>query len=168
MQAMITVERSIEVDRPPAEVFEFLANSSDWRGPRVKAVRSLDAGPPSVGSRYENDLQIGPMTVTVVNELLTYDPPNSLSWTQREGRGVVRTIEGNLKVEATAAGGSKVTILNYYEPLGRYRFLGPALKRALARTIEGQLENARREMSLEAAPAASGLDEPDQDADGGD
>lgn len=140
---MITVERSIEIGSSPDEVFEYLNSESGWRRPRVAAVRPLDGDPPKVGARYENDLKIGPITITVVNQVLTYDPPNKISWTQPDGRGVVRTIEGNLLVEEVGQG-SRVTIRNYYEPIGRYRFLGPALKRAIERTIDGQLSNARK------------------------
>jgi carbon monoxide dehydrogenase subunit G len=47
--------RQIQVDRPPAEVFAYLAdfeNAADW-DPGIASARRLTEGPTTVGSRFE-------------------------------------------------------------------------------------------------------------------
>ena len=78
---MFKFEKSIMIDRPQQEVFEFvmnLENDSKWQG-TIVSVKQISDGPIGVGStfRYETKF-LGRKSETEI-QLTSYDPPNGAS-----------------------------------------------------------------------------------------
>ena len=78
---MIKIEKSVLINRPQQEVFDFvtdLSNDSKWQA-SIETVRQISDGPTGVGStfRYETKL-LGRKSETEI-QLTSYDPPNGAS-----------------------------------------------------------------------------------------
>ena len=75
--------RSIEIDRPIAEVWPFVANLEHeltWRAPWVVALEVEGGGALEVGSRVRGTTRILGQTDTYVNEITELSPPRRLAW----------------------------------------------------------------------------------------
>jgi uncharacterized protein YndB with AHSA1/START domain len=86
------VERSVEIARPPEEVFAFLAdarNDPRWCGTVVACEQRAGEGP-GPGARYEARHKPTPFHRTMPRaiEVVEYDPPRRLRWRQEDGNGV--------------------------------------------------------------------------------
>jgi len=100
---------SIEIERPQAEVFEYIDQidkQPEWQQ-SLTAARLLSEGPVGVGTRYVETRKVpgGPRDMTY--ELTEYDPPNKSSW--RGVDGPVRAV-GSVTVEALGESRSRVTV----------------------------------------------------------
>ena len=84
---MIVWSSSIDIRRPPEAVFEFLANIQDVQqadGSPVLALELTTEGPPRLGSRYREVVQMMPfMKGEIISEITAFDPPRVLemAWT---------------------------------------------------------------------------------------
>lgn len=99
------VERSVEIARPPEEVFAFLAdarNDPRWCGTVVACEQRAGEGP-GLGARYEARHKPTPFHPTMPRaiEIVEYDPPRRLRWRQEDGNGVFHI---TYEVEPTAQG----------------------------------------------------------------
>jgi predicted ester cyclase/uncharacterized protein YndB with AHSA1/START domain len=99
---MISVEREVVVQRPPHEVFAFLAdarNEQSWN-PNVKRIALCSAGPIGRGSIFEGTYRRGGRMRFALTE---YDPPSRLVFAGgRKGLGLVATIEIGANGHGTA------------------------------------------------------------------
>lgn len=140
-----TVRESIVIDRPREDVWDYVANHNEWRRPTVVAVRKLTEGPPEVGTRYEDTVALMGRKMTIVNELLSYDPPRSMSWKQVEEKGPAYAIEGRYELDALN-GKTRFTLATEYGTPGLGRLLAPFIRQRLANqiypTLLSQLKDA--------------------------
>lgn len=100
---------SIEIARPPEEVFTYLSDLSrhgEWQG-QIQEVQVLTEPPTRVGSRAKDHRKppFGP-AVWATYEITAYDPPQTASF---------RGLDGPMRADGTvtvtpAEGGSKVTL----------------------------------------------------------
>lgn len=95
---MAPIVNSIEISRPPEEVFSYLNDPShltEWQESAV-SVRQEDPAGPVVGSRIVVTRRVGGRERTMTNEVTEMNPPRSFAGRGTDGpvRGVFRsTIE---------------------------------------------------------------------------
>jgi len=133
-----TVRERIVIDRPREDVWEYVANQDEWRRPTVQAVRKLTEGRPEVGTRYEDTVELMGRKLTIVNELLSYDPPRSMSWKQVDETGPAYAIEGRYDLEALN-GKTRFTLSTEYGTPGLGRLLAPFIRQRLANRVYPKL-----------------------------
>lgn len=93
---MAPIVATVEVARPPAEVFAYVTDPgrlSEWQ-PGVIGGRMLDSSPPGVGSRFVAITRIGGAQQESTIEITDYAPPRT--W-------AVRGVDGPVRVVATVA-----------------------------------------------------------------
>jgi uncharacterized protein YndB with AHSA1/START domain len=92
---MPPIVHSIEIDRPPDEVFSYItdpARFAEWQYD-VVSVRLDNGRPPSVGSRFTTIRRIGRTERTMTQEITEINPPRS--WA---AHGVAGPIRPNAKI----------------------------------------------------------------------
>ena len=86
---MATTERSVEIPRPPSEVFPWLFEEDkvpQWTT-GLEHYERLDTGPLGRGARFQQKLDVSGQRFTVELEVFEYDPPTSAA-SSFEIRGV--------------------------------------------------------------------------------
>jgi carbon monoxide dehydrogenase subunit G len=136
--------RTIEIGRPPHEVFAFLTdleNLTRWQ-PTVREVRW--EGELRVGSRFEETREMLGRRATSTLEVVALDPGREFS---------IRVVEGPIPLEVRhllepAAGGTRLALEVEGEAAGLMRLAAPIAERAAARqagqdlaTLKGILED---------------------------
>jgi uncharacterized protein YndB with AHSA1/START domain len=101
----MAVERSIEIRRPPEEVFAFLAdarNDPQWCASVVACEQKAGDGP-GAGARYLARHKPTPFHRVMPRsiEVVEYDPPRLLRWRQEDANGVFDIV---YEVEPTGEG----------------------------------------------------------------
>jgi uncharacterized protein YndB with AHSA1/START domain len=89
---------SIEIARPPEEVFSYVSDPSrfaEWQHD-VVSVRIEGGGPPRLGSRFTTTRRIGRAERTMTQEITEIDPPRS--WAAHGVAGPIRP-NANITVE---------------------------------------------------------------------
>ncbi|HET7271807.1 MAG TPA: SRPBCC family protein [Rubrobacter sp.] len=87
---MPPIVHSIEIDRPPDEVFSYVTDPSrfaEWQQD-VVSVRIEGGPPPSVGSRFTTTRRTGRAERTMTQEITEINPP--MSWAARGVAGPIR------------------------------------------------------------------------------
>jgi carbon monoxide dehydrogenase subunit G len=75
---MASTERSVEIPRPPAEVFPWLFEEDkvpQWTT-GLEHYERLDSGPVGQGARFQQKLEVSGQRFTVETEVFEYDPPS--------------------------------------------------------------------------------------------
>lgn len=124
------VEESVVIDRPRQEVWDYVIGHDDWRRPDVLEVRKLTDGPPGKGTRYEDTARVMGRELKTVNEVVRFDPPGYISWTQLGEDGPAQTIEGSYELE-TLGQRTRFTLSGEYEASGLFRLMVPLIRRQL-------------------------------------
>ena len=89
-RTMPPIVSSIEIDRPPDEVFSYVTDPSrfaEWQYD-VLSVRLEGSSPPRVGSRFTTIRRIGRAERTMTQEITEINPPTS--WAARGVAGPIR------------------------------------------------------------------------------
>lgn len=146
---MEPIVSTIEIARPPAEVFAYATDPMrfpEWQKD-VVSVRVEDG--PGVGARFTTTRRIGPSQQTIVQEITEVDPPRS--WSARGIGGLIRA-NGTISIEPLAGGSqSRVTFALDFEAHGvgnvflplvvrQTRSGAPKSYRNLKRLLEGGTE----------------------------
>jgi uncharacterized protein YndB with AHSA1/START domain len=95
---MQPIVHSIEIDRPPEEVFSYITDPTrfaEWQYD-VESVRIDDERPPSVGSRFTTIRRIGRAERAMTQEITEINPPTS--WAAHGVAGPIRP-SANITVE---------------------------------------------------------------------
>ena len=147
---MAPIVNSIEIAKPPEEVFSYVTDPSrlgEWQESVVSA-HLEGGGPPAVGSKALTVRRVGRMERTMTMEMTELSPPRS--WAIRGVDGPVRGIV-NGTVEALDDGArSRVTIELDFEGHGLGKLLVPLVVRRQAQAemprnlanLKEQLETA--------------------------
>ncbi|GGX22038.1 hypothetical protein GCM10010383_60360 [Streptomyces lomondensis] len=130
---MTSIRQSIDVDRAPADVYDYVMDAQhmpEWQLSAVSAER-LDEGPVHVGSRVRVTRHIGRRTMPMTMEVTEYEPP--YTWGLRGVDGPVRArVHG--EVEPFDEGRrSHVTIDIDFEGHGMGKVLVPLVVRPQVR-----------------------------------
>jgi uncharacterized protein YndB with AHSA1/START domain len=151
---MEPVANSIEIARPPEEVFAYVTDPShlpEWQ----ESVVSADGGaPPTVGSRAVVTRRIGRMEKAATSEVTESDPPRT--WAVRGIDGAIRgTVTGTVKPLDDGAR-SRVTIVLGFESRGIGKLLLPLalLARRQARSeIPRNMQLLKQRLEAGASPS---------------
>ena len=130
---MIQVEKSVVINKPVAEVFEFVVNNDNttkWQG-GVEAV-ILEGPPDVVGSRYTEVRRFMGQEMKSKMEITAFEPNN---------RWAARVITGPVPYEVTATfepsgAGTKMTTRVEGEPKGFFKMAEGMLKGQLEKSLE--------------------------------
>lgn len=122
---MITVERSIDVDKPVDVVIEYLkdfAHAEEW-DPGTKSCTQESAGPIAVGTTWHNVSAIKGRETQLTYELTRLEA-GRLTF---RGTNKTATSTDDIRVEASAAGGSTITYNAQIQFHGIAKVAGPFL-----------------------------------------
>jgi uncharacterized protein YndB with AHSA1/START domain len=106
---MAPITHSIEIARPPEDVFAYLDDldrHSEWQGDVTSSTRETQ-GPTAVGTRATDVRHVMGGTRPITYEITEHDPPRRTAF--RGVNGPVRPL-GSVTVEPSGEGGSKVTL----------------------------------------------------------
>jgi hypothetical protein len=140
---MIVWSSSIDIRRPPEMVFELLANIQGVQQSEDSPVLALDLiteGPPRLGSRYREVVQMMPLIKgEIISEITAFDPPRVLEMAWR-GPGMTGT--DRYELAATQDG----TTLNHTKCVscpGILRIMEPFMRIPLIPRLEERLVDIR-------------------------
>ena len=126
------ITHTIEIARPPDEVFAYLDDlerHSEWQ-PQIVSSRRETEGPTRVGTRATDVRRMPGRTQSVTYEVTEHDPPRRTSF--KGVNGPVRPL-GTVTVEPVGEGASKVTLELELEGHGLLGMLVAPLARSQAR-----------------------------------
>lgn len=160
---------SIEIRRPAADVFAFLADVQrygDHRpGSLVPIMEKVPAGTTRLGTRWHEVVRLGPFAhMTIWSEVTALDPPRRLG-----ERFHAWWMEGRLEYTIECAGeGSTLRQREYLEPRGPLRALDGVVRRMLRPNLVRRLAGIRDllESGVAVVPHAGGPTPPRSDATG--
>jgi uncharacterized membrane protein len=134
---MTKIERSIVINRPVADVFEFthdLANNPLWQTTLVE-VEPLTEGPMRVGARWKDVRKFLGKRIESVLELTGYEPNKS---------SAVKMVSGPVPFTGTYAfepadGGTRFTVAGELDAHGFFKLAEPVFARITGRELESNL-----------------------------
>jgi carbon monoxide dehydrogenase subunit G len=148
---MPSITQSVTVDRPVAEVWEFISrfeNATRWsRG--VLEARQTSDGPLGVGSTLQTVVKAFGRRRTADYLVTEYEPGHAFAFGVTAGP---MTSRARYSVEPAGAG-TRLTVSGEARVTGPYKLLGPVLVRTLERHSQDDLSNLKR--ILEASPGQS-------------
>ena len=147
---MTTITQSVTVERPVAEVWDFISNfenTTRWsRG--VLAARRTSGGPLRAGSTLQTVVKAFGRRRTADYLVTEYEPNHAFAFEVTAGPMASRA---RYSVEPAGAG-TRLTASGEAAATGLYKLLAPILVRILKRHSEDDLANVKR--ILEASVAA--------------
>lgn len=138
---MITIEKSIHINKPAAQVFIFVsnfANDAKWQKDLIRSEQT-SSGPMAVGTTglYVQKFAGKEMKNDVV--VTAYDPPKRYDF--KTTSGPVQ-FEGGMTLE-DMGGGTHLTVKMKGEPGGFFKLAEGMLQKELEKTIERDLANLK-------------------------
>ena len=144
---MASTERSVEIPRPPAEVFPWLFEED--RVPQwttgLEHYERLDSGPLGQGARFQQKLEVSGQRFTVELEVTEYDPPQSAA-SAFEIRGV------DVVTRYALSGPETTTLTQSVEASGggiKGRIFIPMIQPHLERKLEADLAALKQRLAQE-------------------
>src|ERR1700728_3106426 len=141
---MAPIVSTIEVARPPEEVFPYVIDPStfpEWQQGVVRG--AMNESPTRVGSRCTTVRKIGGSEREITTEITQYDPPHR--WADHGLDGPIRAVVG-VVVEQTTTG-SRVTIELDFEGHGIGKLLVPLfVRRQAAKEMPGNMSRLRQRL----------------------
>lgn len=140
---MAMVEGSIEIDRPPREVFSFVTDFSrysEWQS-AIVSVRKDHDGPLRLGSRARVIRLVGPRKVGGIDEITEFDPPSS--WTVRAVGGPLLAIaRGTIRPVSNGERSLLTTTLDF-RGQGVGKLIAPLARRQARKQLPGNLRTLK-------------------------
>ncbi|HEY7594419.1 MAG TPA: SRPBCC family protein [Actinophytocola sp.] len=112
-------EATIEIDRPVAEVFAFLADGENDPkfSPRVQKIEKTTDGPTAVGTVYRSTVKDAGMTTHREFKITEFVPDAKIRWAE-QSKNAVTAAEGGYDFEPVSATRTKLRIFNVLEGHG--------------------------------------------------
>jgi uncharacterized protein YndB with AHSA1/START domain len=140
---MAAIQESIEISRPPDEVFSYatdFSQFSSWQQ-RVVSARQHGGEPLAVGSTAAVTRRVGPRQVTTTEEITALDPPTT--WQVRGSGSIPLTAIATGTITPLDAGSrSLVTIALEFQGRG----IGTLLARLIRRQSRRQLPKDQKRL----------------------
>jgi uncharacterized membrane protein len=139
---MASISTSVEIARPPEDVFAYLSDVSrhpEWQEGLVSAAVETD-GPVSTGSRIVHRRKLGFGTVATTSEITSFDPPRLVAF--RGLDGPVRA-EGVQRVEPMGEG-SRVSFEMEMRGHGLGALMLPIARRQATRQVAESHQKLKR------------------------
>jgi uncharacterized protein YndB with AHSA1/START domain len=137
---------SIEIARPPEEVFSYATDPTrfaEWQRDVVR-VRLEGPRPLRVGSRFTTSRRIGGVERTMTQEITELDPPRS--WAARAIDGPIRANAGITIEPLDQGAGSRVTFALDFEGHGIGKPLVPAVRRQAQKAAPVSYRNLKQRL----------------------
>ncbi len=138
---MIETVTTVDVDRPPSEVFDYVAdfeNNPRWQSGMV-AARWITEPPLRVGSRYEQEARFLGRRITSTFEVVALEPGRMVRATTVTGSFPItftRTVEPE-------GDGSRVTAVVQGDASGFFRLAEPLMRRKVQQSIDADYVRLR-------------------------
>lgn len=132
-----TVRKSVTIDRPIADVFEFIAdgkNDPRWC-PSVEEMEQIAGNGARPGTRYRMRHAPGGMKFDAIVEIVDCSPPHSLKWTMTDSG---HTLHGTYELEAFD-GKTRLKQTSQITFEGWLRIPGLLMKHFIARDVKKEL-----------------------------
>ncbi|MBP2323090.1 putative membrane protein [Kibdelosporangium banguiense] len=142
-------EATVEIDRPVAEVFAFLAEGTNDPkfSPRVQRIDKKPAGPTAVGTVFVSTVKDAGMKTGREFEITELQENSRIRWAERS-KNLVTAAEGGYDFEAVSDSRTRVRIFNVLEghgfgkvivglALGAARKDAPAFGNRIKAAVEG-------------------------------
>ena len=134
---MIQLNDSITISRSASEVFAFLAdlnNIPKWQA-EVVSSKVITTGPTKVGTRFTEEVKIGPMRSMANCEVTEFSPDRRMTF-----KAISPSIdyEGQVLVEPWEKG-AKLTLAGTVRPKGWWKLLQPMMKGEFKSGIKKEL-----------------------------
>ena len=143
---MASFSHSVEIPRPPADVFPWLLDEDKvprWTG-HLERYERLDGGPLGHGSKVRQVLEVSGRTIDVTLEITGYEPPSGAQ-TRFSTNGI--QVVSSYALEAAGAG-TRLTQSLEAKPSGlSARMLVPVIQPRLEKKLTEDLERLRGELS---------------------
>ena len=143
---MASFSHSVEIPRPPAEVFPWLLEEDKvprWTG-HLERYERLDDGPLGQGSKVRQVLDVSGRTIDVTLEVTGYQPPSGAQ-TRFSTNGI--DVVSSYALEAAGAG-TRLTQSIEAKPSGlSARMLVPVIQPRLEKKLTEDLERLRTELA---------------------
>jgi uncharacterized protein YndB with AHSA1/START domain len=155
----VLVERSVLIDRPPAEVFAFVAdyaNDPRWRR-AVREMTPTPSGPAAIGTQVHEVLRFGGRTHVTDTTIVDVQPDRSLEY---RGDGTGGRVRGSRTVEP-APNGARLTTRVEVETTGVQRWLEPLLAPMFRRATQRDLHRLARLLAADQTATGSSVDSVD-------
>ena len=136
------IEEGVEINRPPQEVFDYVANPEnlpEWSG-IVQEVHKETQGPPREGERFTTVAKFLGRRFETPMQVTAHEPP--LRHSDRSTGGPFPQ-EYTFLLEEAAGGGTRLTQVAEGEPGGFFRLVGPLLEMAGRRQFRTDLANLK-------------------------
>jgi uncharacterized membrane protein len=137
------IVHSIEINRPPTEVFAYLDDlerHGEWQTSIIEAHRETE-GPTRVGTQAREKRKVPGRTMEILYEITAHDPPNRSSF--RTLNGPIRPV-GTVTVESIGDGSrSRVTIELELQGHGLGKLIAPLANRDAKRTVPEDQERLK-------------------------
>ncbi len=145
---MPSVQRSLTIDAPPAQVYEAFVDLSRWLewNPHLREVKPLSEGPLAPGSRARVALKLNPLPS--VWEVTEMNPGRSFAWASSLLPGIRLVFD---HVAESADGGTRATLRIDIE--GPLAFLAGLASTVYGRNLDHSLAALKRMLEGEAASA---------------
>lgn len=110
---MSQFEATVEIDRPVAEVFAFLADGENDKkfSPRVQEISKTPAGPTAVGTVFRSTVKDAGMTTRREFRISELVAPTRIRWNELSSN-LVTAREGGYDLESLSDGRTRVRIFN--------------------------------------------------------
>jgi uncharacterized protein YndB with AHSA1/START domain len=126
------VEADIKVERPPAEVFEYLAHAEHLPEyvTDFATVRQEGEGEPARGTRYSYKMARGQASGTF--DWTEFQPPSRLAWHGPPAKAGPGTMEPSGWWELSPEGtGTRIKLVMTPEPGGLFKLIAPLMSRSM-------------------------------------
>ena len=138
------VERAVEVDRPPHEVFAFMSdalNDPQWC-PKVLSVTQISGDGPGPGAGYEVWHRPVPLRPArrMAHVCTGWAAPHEVRWHEDDGSDV---LEVAYRLQPSPRGGTRV-VQRSQAQLGAPRLLHPVLRAGIGHDVARQLRQLKR------------------------
>jgi len=135
---------SITIDRPPGDVFAFLRDKDKFPqkpGSPVLALQQTTPGPPGVGTRYREVVQMLPFYRGVILSVITRFEPGAHLEEDFSGAGMKGHLAYTFLPED---GGTRLIQQETLEPQGLLRLFAPWIERSLSHQLHHRLEGIKQ------------------------
>lgn len=142
---MIEVQVAVSIDRPPVEVFDYLAelsNNAVWQAGVTRCIQTSQP-PIGQGSTFAQESLLLGRTVTTPFEVIEFEPDYRIRTKTTSGSTVVDVIR---EVSRRSDGGSKVRSTVRCEPQGWFMVLAFAARWGLRATVRGDSQRLKHEL----------------------
>jgi uncharacterized membrane protein len=144
-RSVIMITHSVEINRPPEDVFAYLdalERHGEWQDQIVSA-KIVTEGPVGVGTRCEEVRKVGGREQKMSYEITEHDPPRRSSFKGTDGP--VRPV-GVVTIEPTGDGASRVTIEFDLVGYGLGKLFAPLARMQARKTIAGDQEKLKAQL----------------------